>query len=292
MNIIAPMRPRPKKDWLLDLGLFLGTVFLAWLEHWSATDLVWSLWISSLTLGYSYLLVSIAGMFVSQSRKLSAPKPKEPLPAFEIGSTATSLVLLLIIGAFTGFFSIYTVAFLVLIAISFFIGINDWKRNRASRTAPSGQKSKIAIFSLLLPGALFMVGFFTVHFLGFHFVHSLFLNLFFPLFPPDSGMRAPGEFALFKNLVATTVRNYWIFILASAFSRLQAYNTAFQKTEMGPSVGFAYANVVRMHILIFIIAFMSAAGLQKLFLYPILFLYFFPFDLLLFRTKQTSPSVS
>lgn len=276
---------------MLDLGLFLGTVFLAWLEHWSATDLVWSLWISSLTLGYSYLLVSIAGMFASQFKKFSSPQRNEPLPAFEIGSVATSLILLLIIGAFTGFFSIYTVTFFVLIAISFFIGINDWKRNRAAGTSPSGQKSKTAIFFLLLPGALFMVGFFTVHFLGFHFVHSLFLSLFFPLFPSGSEMGAPGEFSLFKNLVATTVRNYWIFILASAFSRLQAYKTAFQKTEMGPSVGFAYANVVRMHILIFIIAFMSSAGLQKLFLYPILFLYFFPFDSLLFRTKKTSPPV-
>lgn len=273
---------------MLDLGLFLGTVFLAWLESWSATDLVWSLWISSLTLGYSYILVSIAGMLASQFKKFSSPRPKETLPTLEIGSVATSLILLLFIGAVTGFFSMYTIAFFVLIAISFFIGISARKPTRAAGTSPSGQKSKVAIFFLLLPGALFMVGFFTVHFLGFHFVHSLFLSLFFPLFPNDSGMGAPGEFALFKNLVATTVRNYWIFILASAFSRLQAYRTAFTKTEMGPSVGFAYANVVRMHILIFIIAFMSSAGLQKLFLYPILFLYFFPFDSLLFRGKKLS----
>lgn len=286
------MGPRPKKDWLLDLGLFLGTVLLAWLEHWSATDLVWSLWISSLTLGYSYLLVSIAGMFTSQFRKLSSPRPKEPLPAFEIGSVATSVIFLLIIGAFTGFFSIYTLTFFALIAISFFIGIGVRKRNRAAGTDLSEEKSKIAIFFLLLPGALFMVGFFTVHFLGFHFVHSLFLSLFFPLFPRGSEMGAPGDFALFKNLVVTTVRSYWIFILASAFSRLQAYKTAYQKTEMGPSVGFAYTIVVRMHILIFIIAFMSSAGLQKLFLYPILFLYFFPFDSLLLRTKQNSLSSS
>lgn len=278
----------PKKDWWLDLGLFLGTVFLAWLERWSASDLVWSLWIASLTLGYSYILVSIAGMLAGQLKKFSAPQPKEPLPAFEIGSIATSLIFLLIVGAFTGFFSIYTLVFFGLIAISAIVGIAQRNRHRASGTFPPVENNKIAIFFLLLPASLFMVGFFTVHFLGFHFVHSLFLNTFFPLWPGGSGPGSPGEFALFKSLVTTTITRYWVFILASAFSRLQAYRTAFQKTEMGPSVGFAYVNVARMHVLIFIIAFMSAAGLQRLFLYAILFLYFFPFDSLLFRGKKRS----
>lgn len=277
---------------MLDLGLFLGTVLLAWLEHWSATDLVWSLWISSLTLGYSYILVSIAGMFTSQFKKFSSPRPKEPLPTFEIGSIATSLILLLVIGAFTGFFSIYTIVFFGLIAISILVGIRYGRPRRAAGIASPAEHNKIAIFFLLLPASLFMVGFFTVHFLGFHFVHSLFLNTFFPLMPEGSGPGSPGEFSLFKSLVTITITRYWVFILASAFSRLQAYRTAFQKTEMGPSVGFAYINVARMHVLIFIIAFLSSAGLQKLFLYPILFLYFFPFDSLLFRTKQNSSPVS
>src|SRR3990170_9101162 len=50
-----------KNALLLDLFLFVGTVALAWYEQWSAKDLVWSLWISSLVLGYSYILTSIFG---------------------------------------------------------------------------------------------------------------------------------------------------------------------------------------------------------------------------------------
>ncbi|MCR4397063.1 MAG: hypothetical protein NUW07_10090 [Candidatus Saccharicenans sp.] len=281
----------PKKDWWLDLGLFLGTVLLARLERWSASDLVWSLWIASLTLGYSYILVSIAGMLAGQLKKFSAPQPKEALPTFEAGSVATSLIFLLIIGAFTGFFSIYTIVFLGLIVLSAAIGISYRKRGLTAGASTPVQSSKIAIFFLLLPAGLFMVGFFTVHFLGFHFVHSLFLSTFFPLLPQGSA-GSHSEFLFFRNLVATSIKSYWVFILASAFSRLQAYRTAFQKTEMGPSVGFAYINVARMHVLIFIIAFLSSAGLQRLFLYPILFLYFFPFDTLLFRGKNRPPSVS
>ncbi|MCX8160784.1 MAG: hypothetical protein N3G18_07615 [Candidatus Saccharicenans sp.] len=284
--------PMPKKDWLLDLGLFLGTVLLAWLERWSASDLVWSLWISSLTLGYSYILVSIAGMFAFRYRKISSDSSDSPargqLPAFEIGSIATSLIFFFFIAALTGFFSIYSIVFFFIIALSIFIGISLDRRQRARPASTPGRISKTAVFFLLLPPALFMVGFFTLHFMGFHFVHSLFLSLFFPLFPPGSQPGSPGSFTFFKNLVMTTARSYWIFILASAFSRLQAYRTAFQKTEMGPSVGFAYANVIRMHILIFIIAFMSSAGLQRFLLYPILFLYFFPFDSLLYRRIKGS----
>jgi hypothetical protein len=39
---------------------FLVTLMLARLQNWQTTDLVWSLWISSLTLGYAYLLTGIA----------------------------------------------------------------------------------------------------------------------------------------------------------------------------------------------------------------------------------------
>jgi len=50
-----------KSTLFLDILLFLVTAAFAWYEQWSAKDLVWSLWISSLVLGYSYILTSIFG---------------------------------------------------------------------------------------------------------------------------------------------------------------------------------------------------------------------------------------
>ena len=44
--------------------IFLLNLALVVYEKWSATDLIWSLWIASLTLGYAYILVAILGMFI------------------------------------------------------------------------------------------------------------------------------------------------------------------------------------------------------------------------------------
>ncbi|MDI6845639.1 MAG: hypothetical protein QME28_05820 [Candidatus Saccharicenans sp.] len=65
------MNTSSKKECLLDLALFMGTVYLARQERWLASDLVWSLWISSLAVGYSYILVSIGGMFAARIKKYS-----------------------------------------------------------------------------------------------------------------------------------------------------------------------------------------------------------------------------
>ena len=43
----------------LGLFSFLATLMLAVAQQWQVTDLVWSLWISSLMLGYGYLLTGI-----------------------------------------------------------------------------------------------------------------------------------------------------------------------------------------------------------------------------------------
>ncbi len=44
---------------LIGLICFFITLILATVQHWVVTDLVWSLWITSLSLGYTYLLTNI-----------------------------------------------------------------------------------------------------------------------------------------------------------------------------------------------------------------------------------------
>lgn len=42
-----------------DLALFAATVAVAALQQWSATDLVWSLWISSLVVGWAFIVTTL-----------------------------------------------------------------------------------------------------------------------------------------------------------------------------------------------------------------------------------------
>jgi len=45
-------------DTVLDIGVLLGTLALAYFSGWRAKDLVWSLWLSSLAVGFLSVLIS------------------------------------------------------------------------------------------------------------------------------------------------------------------------------------------------------------------------------------------
>ena len=51
-----------------DVLAFVGTLVLAWRGHWAATDLVWSLWLSSLVVGYALIVWTIARPIVAVVR--------------------------------------------------------------------------------------------------------------------------------------------------------------------------------------------------------------------------------
>lgn len=48
-----------RRDDLYDLGLFAATVAAAHWLGWSADDLIWSLWIASLLLGYAFIVTTV-----------------------------------------------------------------------------------------------------------------------------------------------------------------------------------------------------------------------------------------
>jgi hypothetical protein len=48
-----------KQDILVNLGVFMATAAMAWFMKWQTTDVIWGLWISSLVIGYFWLLSSI-----------------------------------------------------------------------------------------------------------------------------------------------------------------------------------------------------------------------------------------
>jgi len=207
--------PATKKWHLaLDLGMFLLTVVLAIYSRWSATDLVWSLWISSLTVGYSFILTAI-------------------------------------------------------IALSIARGKEQWPGAKTRRQIP--------VLSVVMPVAaglicaLIALAFLTVHFGGFHFVHGHFLYRFFPF------IEGKTRDASFLEFAPKAFFNYWGFVLLSAFSRWEDYWAALRNPNESDILGKPYFNVIRMHIMIFVFAFLDITGLKSYALYPVLFFYFFPF---------------
>ena len=119
-------------------------------------------------------------------------------------------------------------------------------------------------------GGLFLLAFFTVHFGMFHFVHSIFLNEFFPLVTLGSGFPNP------LAILGSALHAYWPMVLMTFVSRFrdlprQASLAPNKNTLMTP-----YANVIRMHLLIFVFAGLHFAGLSRFAVYPVLAAYFFP----------------
>ena len=217
--------PAASADWRSawpDALALAGGLALAWWLHWQVRDLVWSLWLSSLLVGYAMIVWRIFG------------------PLLAIG------------------------------------------RGAVAEHASGGAVA--AGIGLYLAGGLFLLAFFTVHFGLFHFVHSVFLNLFFPALDGPAH-RGPSA-ALYLHVLAT----YWPFVLVAAVAERGAFLQP-MPLLVGPGAGAAakksgdafmepYRNVVRMHLLIFFFAFAHFARLENFFVYAVVYaVYFFPWRL-------------
>jgi isoamyl acetate esterase len=127
----------------------------------------------------------------------------------------------------------------------------------------------------------FLLCFVTCHFGGFHFVHSIFLNEFFPIVKFDRpGQPDPSAMLL---LLTTVLLSYWPMIAVSLASRFADIRRG---ADGSGNIANPYLNVVRMHILIFVFAGLYAAHLTRFAIYPVLVFYFFPWGDL-FRNVDT-----
>lgn len=206
-----------------DALALAGGLALAWLLHWQVRDLVWSLWLSSLLVGYAMIVWKIFGPVVVLSRR------------------------------------------------------------KAASDASAGLKA--AGFGLYLGGGLFMLAFFTFHFGMFHFVHSIFLNMFFPAL--DGARHGGPSLSLYAHVVAS----YWPFVVVAAVAERNAFRLpsvpplfgtepAAASRRPGGTMMEPYRNVVRMHLLIFFFAFAHFARLENFVVYAVVYaVYFFPWRL-------------
>src|SRR3954469_14898954 len=138
---------------------FVSVLALAWWLRASATDLVWSLWLSSLVVGYAIILWAIFR------------------PALIFALLA-------------------------------------WRdRATVEQAVATHPRGTLLVAGLGITAGMFMVCFFTVHFVGFHYVHAQFLSGFFPMNGSGGGFQVPSPqgWALFGE----ALRRYWVFLPAS-----------------------------------------------------------------------------
>jgi hypothetical protein len=186
---------------------------MAWALDWKARNLVWSLWLSSLLVGYSIIVWRIFGAAVTDFIRPADPA----LPA-------------------------------------------------GARAALAG----VRIF-----GGCFLLAFFTVHFGFFHYVHSVFLNSFFPIQGPGIARGLPS-----RALYLQVLRDYWPFLFVTALAERDAFRTRPAPTAQAGGFAVAYSNVLRMHMLIFFFAIAHFAKFENIVVYAIVYaVCFFPWRL-------------
>jgi hypothetical protein len=218
-----PSRERWRDAWPDALAFAAGLAF-AWATSAKTADLVWSLWLASLTVGYATI---VWGAF--------SPA------AVQFREGATSL----------------------------------------------------GVFAIL--GALGLIAFFSVHFGIFHAAHAGILGQFFPLLPAHK-QQGFVDFAV----LGEAVRRYGVFVPVALLAERQAFrmpvvpppppamsvkaaDIAARKARqaVGSNILFRpYLNVVRLHLLIFAFAAISAAGLESFGVLALVYaVYFFPWRL-------------
>jgi hypothetical protein len=182
------------------------------------------------------------------------------------------------------------------------------------------REKRLPAVAIGLAIGLFLMAFFSVHFGGFHAVHSVFLQSFFPVegVPADGFGRAFINppllvYMAFKYLFAP----YGIFLIPTVlaernniFKPLVTVFTGFNnpggkmpatsftgiagkadlgKHPLGEAMLKPYVNVVRMHLLIFFFAISYAIKIDSFIVYAaVYFVYFFPWSEMrkLFKKKD------
>jgi len=252
----AHARPR----WQRVLPDMLGCAIalaLAWALGWRTGDLIWSMWLASLVIGYSLIVWNLfSPVILIAGQRHAIAEHLETAP----GKTAAGL-------------------------------------------------------GVLLFGKLFLLAFFTIHFGGFHWGHSIFVNSFYPIAPGTASefsptpadywmvLKAYGWFlplaflaqrALFKwpdarEASASDAARMRARDEGQALSTNQSLRAQRRpKSANSQDMGAAYKGVVKLHLLIFFLFAADALNLPEFFSYSVVYVvFFFPWqDVLNTRTGR------
>lgn len=218
---------------LPDIFSFLFGISIAFFLAWEVKDIVWSLWLSSLVLGFMTIFIAIFGFIYSEYNK---------------------------------------------------------------------KEKRIPLIGLLM-AAVFFVGFFSVHFGGFHFGHAAFLISFFPLSESSDGafnLEIDSVSQLFGFFYQSIFKPFGLFLVPALIAErnhifkplIELYQAKKEGSNQpvqftGAIMMHPYKNVVRMHLLIFFFAFAYAVKIDSFLIFAaVYFVYFFPWSILRKSKKQ------
>ena len=265
--------------------VFAGVVGMAVYLKWSARDLLWSLWISSLSIGYFTILSGFVGGVLLGRLPDSSTEDKPGKKKTGNAPPAVLAVFFLIPVAFIFGLSRVTLVFALLAVVSVMATIYKHVLSTGEAKGKKGFFDFTVNLLINFPAGIFLIVFFSIHFGGFHFIHSIFLNGFFPLIDEQPFGKTPAETVfMFRDLITASLTRYWFFIAASVVASFDNIFATLKGTG-GDFMLEPYKNVIKMHAMIFIIAFAGAAGLHQYVLYAALFLYFFPVGEMVKETK-------
>ena len=227
------IRDRPWRTAVPDLVAFVIGLGVAWAAGWSTGDLIWSLWLSSLVVGYALIVWAVLE------------------PALEL----------------TG------------------LGWRHRDEVRGAMSVTNRRQLLVALGIAVVIGALW-VGFFTVHFGGFHFIQSLFLLGAWPLGPEFHTMN--------RATFAEVLHRYWGALPSAFLARRHAFaQRTFNQPKrsraadlMQSRMGAPYVQVFRMHVVIIALGAVHVLGQDRFAVYAAIYaLYFFPWRLLRQRAE-------
>jgi len=229
------------------LAFALGLAY-AWMYNWNTLDLVWSLWLGSLTLGYLSIVSTIYGTYhflgIAINKSDLDQRQRKRARALIGGSCLFSLLFFSF--HFCGFHAGHSVFLQMFFPQSNLPsdGFGDYFTN------PPGLLYSAAV--LLLPK------------------YGLFL---IPVLIAERKNIFHG-YLVQRNMANTQVGSS---ALSPAFvSKAKSKSHAMQDVLVGP-----YRNVIRMHLLIFVFAICQALHMESSYLYVLVyFLYFFPWRIL------------
>ncbi len=240
-----------------DLLAFAAGIGIAYWAHWETKDLVWSLWLCSLGIGYLSFFTGIGstlwlGLAALRSTKLQ----KKHFRASIVAGIAGGLFLLV-------FFSLHFGAFHAVhsVFLQQFFPIEDMPEDGFGAAFMNPPLLwMLAIEHLMKPYGLFLAPALIAE------RHHIFR-------PLTNALERARNTSTLNELVINSATK----------------KTGARKTVLGDTMGRPYLNVIRMHLLIFFFAFSRELALGSFTVYAVVYaVYFFPWR----EIKGSAPAVT
>ena len=262
---------------MLDILMFLLLFVYAIGRQWTITNILWGLWLASLVFGYVFLLIPFINIVSGAERWLFFNFKKKYVNTLLENLLNVGLVLVII--AFMGL-SAVSVGFILLIVVSWVLRMDTAQRKKWGVNFLPAADHFIARLIVPLPSVFVILIVFSLIFLLIHYFEGLFINMVLQTGQIQLDLLNPGAIGLdLWHMAREAFPLGWMVLFVSAFSRLDYYFSAI--STRGVALLYRpYRFIVRMQITILIFLIVYFLGLRGYALYPVLLVFFIPFETL------------